>query len=198
MTRGGIFQQLISTLPKAGDMSPDGLSVRVKLKPSEQLVRLFQLAAVVFLGVGLVCFVTSFGLGLDAPVVTAVVSTVIAAAVSGYLFFKFGLAYEWAPSPLGLWLEKNVPRENQAEVPNSGTTSGESAFESIGGLAGLFGGAVAFIAVYVAAIGAAGWVIGIALGWIPALLAAFLIGLLCRYLWWLVLIGIVMLILMLQ
>jgi hypothetical protein len=45
-------------------------------------------------------------------------------------------------------------------------------------------GVVAFLVVYLAAIDSAGWVIGIALGWIPAFFAAataFFIG---RHLWW--------------
>ena len=51
----------------------------------------------------------------------------------------------------------------------------------VGGLAGL----ITFIGVYIAAVGSVGWVIGIALGWIPACLAAGLAFLIGRYLWWL-------------
>jgi hypothetical protein len=51
----------------------------------------------------------------------------------------------------------------------------------VGGLAAL----IAFVAVYIAAVGSVGWVIGIALGWIPAGLAAGLAFVLGRYLWWL-------------
>lgn len=56
-----------------------------------------------------------------------------------------------------------------------------------------FGGiamVVTFIAVYIAAVGSVGWVIGIALGWIPAGLASALAYLVFRYLWWLMLLGI--------
>jgi hypothetical protein len=56
----------------------------------------------------------------------------------------------------------------------------------IGSLAAL----VTFIVVYVAAVGSVGWVIGIALGWIPAGLAAALAGTLVRWLWPLIAIGI--------
>lgn len=57
---------------------------------------------------------------------------------------------------------------------------------AIGGIAMV----VTFIAVYIAAVGSVGWVIGIALGWIPAGLASALAYLVFRYLWWLMLLGI--------
>ncbi len=49
----------------------------------------------------------------------------------------------------------------------------------IGGLTGL----AAFVAVYFLAIDSAGWLLGIALGWIPALIAAAVAAVLLRYLW---------------
>jgi hypothetical protein len=54
-----------------------------------------------------------------------------------------------------------------------------------GGLAWL----VTFVAVYIAAVASVGWVIGIALGWFPALLAAILAFVIFRYLWWLIALG---------
>jgi hypothetical protein len=57
---------------------------------------------------------------------------------------------------------------------------------AIGGIAMV----VTFIAVYIAAVDSVGWVIGIALGWIPAGLASALAYLVFRYLWWLMLLGI--------
>lgn len=69
----------------------------------------------------------------------------------------------------------------------------DSVIEAIGAVAGLIAGVITFIAVYIAAVGSVGWVIGIALGWIPAGLAAVLVGLIFRYLWWLVVIGILFL-----
>jgi hypothetical protein len=60
----------------------------------------------------------------------------------------------------------------------------------IGSLAAL----VTFVIVYIAAIGSVGWVIGIALGWIPAGLAAAVVGGLFRWLWPLFLIGLALLI----
>jgi hypothetical protein len=56
----------------------------------------------------------------------------------------------------------------------------------IGGIASV----ITFIAVYIAAVGSVGWVIGIALGWIPAGLASALAYVVFRYLWWLMLLGI--------
>jgi hypothetical protein len=57
---------------------------------------------------------------------------------------------------------------------------------AIGGIAMV----VTFIAVYIAAVDSVGWVIGIAVGWIPAGLASALAYLVFRYLWWLMLLGI--------
>lgn len=52
-----------------------------------------------------------------------------------------------------------------------------------GSILGLLGGAITFIAIYVAAVGSVGWVIGIALGWIPAYLGAVAAFIFLRYLW---------------
>jgi hypothetical protein len=57
-------------------------------------------------------------------------------------------------------------------------------FAVIGGLVGGLGGIVTFLVVYLAAIDSVGWVIGIALGWIPAFLAAAVVYFVGRYLWW--------------
>jgi hypothetical protein len=48
---------------------------------------------------------------------------------------------------------------------------------------------ITFIAVYIAAIRSVGWVIGIALGWIPAGIAAAIVGWLVGALWPLLVIG---------
>lgn len=56
--------------------------------------------------------------------------------------------------------------------------------KAFGGIAWL----ITFIGVYIAAVDSVGWVIGIALGWIPAGLAAVLAYLVFRYLWWAILI----------
>ncbi len=50
----------------------------------------------------------------------------------------------------------------------------------IGGIAAM----VTFIAIMIAAINSVGWVIGIALGWIPACLGCGIAYALFRYLWW--------------
>jgi hypothetical protein len=71
----------------------------------------------------------------------------------------------------------------------------EGWFAIAGMIVGWLAAVITFIAVYIAAVGSVGWVIGIALGWIPAGLAAGLAYLLFRYLWWLAAIGVVMIIL---
>lgn len=45
------------------------------------------------------------------------------------------------------------------------------------------GAVICFISIYIAAVSSVGWVVGIALGWIPAYLGAALCGLLLRFLW---------------
>ena len=62
--------------------------------------------------------------------------------------------------------------------------------ESVGLWLGALAAVAAFGGVYIAAVGSAGWVVGIALGWIPAVLAAVASFLLFRYLWWLVLLAV--------
>ena len=53
----------------------------------------------------------------------------------------------------------------------------------IGSLLGIVGACIAFFATYLAAINATGWVIGLALGWITAWLAAAVAFILLRHLW---------------
>lgn len=62
-------------------------------------------------------------------------------------------------------------------------------FEMIGNGIGGLGAIIAFFAIYLAAIGSVGWVIGIALGWIPAYLGGMLTFFFLRYLWPLLLLG---------
>ena len=57
-------------------------------------------------------------------------------------------------------------------------------FGVIGGLVGGLGAVISFVVVYLAAIESAGWVVGIALGWIAASLAAGIAYFLGRYFWW--------------
>jgi hypothetical protein len=67
-------------------------------------------------------------------------------------------------------------------------------FGVTGTIVGYLAAVVTFIAVYIAAVASVGWVIGIALGWIPATLAfgvAFLVG---RYLWWLLALAILLIV----
>jgi len=59
----------------------------------------------------------------------------------------------------------------------------------VGVVVGWLAAVVTFIAVYVAAVSSAGWVIGIALGWIPAGIAAVIVGYLVGGLWPILAIG---------
>jgi hypothetical protein len=65
----------------------------------------------------------------------------------------------------------------------------------IGGLLGAVGACVAFFGAYVAAINSTGWVIGLAVGWITAWLAAVVAFVILRHLWPL---GVVLLIALLR
>lgn len=64
-------------------------------------------------------------------------------------------------------------------------------FDNTGMVIGSLAGLITFIIVYIAAVGSVGWVFGIALGWIPAGLASGLAYLIFRYLWWLLLFGVI-------
>jgi hypothetical protein len=63
--------------------------------------------------------------------------------------------------------------------------SDDGALEITGLVIGAIAGLITFVCVYIAAVSSVGWVIGIALGWFPALLAGLLAFWLGRYLWWL-------------
>lgn len=53
----------------------------------------------------------------------------------------------------------------------------------IGTLIGALAGIATFLGVYVLAVDSVGWAAGIALGWIPAVIAAAVVAVLLRYLW---------------
>lgn len=55
--------------------------------------------------------------------------------------------------------------------------------EGIGSILGGVGGLATFVIVYILAIDSAGWVVGIALGWVVAGLATAAVFLVLRYLW---------------
>lgn len=60
---------------------------------------------------------------------------------------------------------------------------------TVGYWLGVTAAALSFVGVYLAAVASVGWVLGIALGWIPAGLAAVAMFFLFKYLWWLVLLA---------
>jgi hypothetical protein len=59
----------------------------------------------------------------------------------------------------------------------------ESAYSTFGEILGFICGAAAFLIVYAAAISSVGWVIGLALGWVAAGIAASLAYLAGKHLW---------------
>jgi hypothetical protein len=61
----------------------------------------------------------------------------------------------------------------------------------VGSVIGAIAGIIAFIGVYVAAVGSVGWVFGIALGWIPAMLAGGIAYGFFKWLWPLIAIGVI-------
>lgn len=72
--------------------------------------------------------------------------------------------------------------------------SGDGWVAVVGIFAGSIAALIAFIWVYIAAVGSVGWVIGIALGWFPAMLAAGVAFLVFRFLWPLALVGVLVLV----
>ena len=71
-----------------------------------------------------------------------------------------------------------VVSANRKQRPDSGEL-----YIRIGSLLGVFGACVAFFGAYVAAINSTGWVMGLALGWITAWLAAAVAFVILRHLW---------------
>ena len=71
---------------------------------------------------------------------------------------------------------------------------GRGWYSTVGIVIGGLAGAIAYISVCIAAVRSVGWVVGIALGWIPAGLAAALAFFLGRYLWLPLVIGMAFLI----
>ena len=63
-------------------------------------------------------------------------------------------------------------------------------FEATSAVIGGIAAVVTFVAVWIAAIGSVGWVFGIALGWIPAWIAAAIAYVFFRFLWPLLLLGV--------
>lgn len=61
--------------------------------------------------------------------------------------------------------------------------SDDAWYWNAGNIIGTIASIVTFIAIYIAACGKAGWVIGIALGWIPALIGGVLCYMLVKLLW---------------
>jgi hypothetical protein len=56
-------------------------------------------------------------------------------------------------------------------------------YAKTGIIVGSIAGFVTFFSVWIAAVGSVGWVIGIALGWIPALLASLIAYVVGAFLW---------------
>ena len=168
--------------PKEGDVSADGRKVRQRISGGWLALQVFYLLFFVWL---------------------------TGSSVYHYIFWDpesymardlFGLVF-LIPSLICLWLvsrpyewvltpeahqEAAKTQQNKA-IAKAGAARLGSA---IGTFAGLVGAILVFLAVYAAAIGYSGWVVGIALGWIPAILAALVAGFIFRYLWWLIAIGI--------
>lgn len=61
--------------------------------------------------------------------------------------------------------------------------SDDAWYWNAGTIIGSLAGIVTFIAIYIAAVGSVGWVIGIALGWVPAALGSIVCYILVRLLW---------------
>ena len=96
-------------------------------------------------------------------------------------------------SPVRVGLDAGSSPRGSKDPPEDATRRPElkTSGALIGAFSGIVGALLVFLAVYAAAIGYSGWVVGIALGWIPAILASLAAGILFRYLWWLFAIGIV-------
>jgi hypothetical protein len=169
--------------PKVGDLSAEGRKIRQRISAGSPGLRVFYLIFFVWL---------------------------TASSVYHYVFWDpesymardlFGIVF-LVPSFICLWLVLHPyewvltpeARQEAAQIHHKKAAGFEDLWSAIGAFSGIVGAILVFLAVYAAAIGYAGWLVGIALGWIPAILGALVAGFLFRYLWWLFAIGIVCLI----
>ena len=180
-------------VPREGDVSRDGLRVRTRMSGVARC------GYVIGAGVSLVLMV--------ALIYAAVVQGAderVWAVLCALIYFPFALFFLWnAVFPFD-WLDQAEIGERaaskgewtaaKAEWTELFTKEGrEAALEAISAFAGGCAALVAFVGVYVAAVSSVGWVIGIALGWIPAMLAALLAGFVVyvafRFFWMIILLG---------
>jgi hypothetical protein len=181
--------------PRDGDFSRDGLWVRKKLPARDKRGSS---------GPIVLSFIGLFFLGLSVWLVVPVeasgsdewgVLLISLLMVGGGVFLHLRERYEWQLTPKGVetYRQKMTTGVYAPEKPHSsGPVRSDSLFdgfsETTGVVLGVIAGLAAFVGVFAAAVGSAGWVVGIALGWIPAGLAAALAFFTFRYLWWLALI----------
>jgi hypothetical protein len=169
--------------PKEGDVSADGRKVRQRISAAWLCFRIFYLILFVSLTASSVYHYVFWDpesyMARDLFGLVFLIPSLICL----WLVYR---PYEWVLTPEARHETVNI--QQKRAIAKAGV---ESLWSAIGTFAGILGALLVFLAVYAAAIVYSGWVVGIALGWIPAILASLAAGILCRYLWWLFAIGIV-------
>ena len=170
--------------PKEGDVSADGRKVRHRISAGRLCFRIFYLILFVSLTASSVYHYVFWGPG--SYMTRDLFLSLIFLVPSLICLWLVYLPYEWVLTAEARQRETKIHQEYA-----TAKTGGEGLWNAVGTFAGTVGALLVFLAVYAAAIGYSGWVVGIALGWIPAILASLAAGILVRYLWWLFAIGIV-------
>jgi hypothetical protein len=167
----------------AGDVSADRRKVRQRISPGWLGLRIFYLIFFFWLSASSVYH----GVFWDPESYTTpdFVASLVFLFPALYCLWLVYHPYEWVLTP-----EARQEAANSQQNRAIAKTGLEGLWSAIGAFAGIVGAILVFLAVYAAAIVYSGWVIGIALGWFPAILAALAAGILFRYLWWLIAIGI--------
>jgi len=173
--------------PKVGDISADRRKVRQRISAWGICFRYFYLSVFVWLFASSVYHYVFWD--PESYMTRDFVPSLVFLFPALYCLWFVYHPYEWVLTPEALQKQAKIQQERAMAG-----TGGAHPLTAIGTFAGIVGALLVFVTVYVASIGYSGWVVGIALGWIPAILAALVAGFLLRYLWWLFAIGIVCLI----
>jgi hypothetical protein len=170
--------------PKEGDVAADGRKVRQRISAGRLCFRIFYLILFVWLTASSVYQYVFWG--PESYMTRDLFPSLIFLAPSLICLWLVYLPYEWVLTPEAR--QEAATIQQKRAIAKAGA---EGLWNAVGTFAGIVGALLVFLAVYAAAIGYSGWVVGIALGWIPAILASLAAGILVRYLWWLFAIGIV-------
>lgn len=126
---------------------------------------------------------TGFSVGVEAAVV-ATLTLLATFIVLGFFYLLATAAFSWAPFKPG--------KDKPAEVPISAKQD-DLFSDTIYPIGVIITGLITFVVTWIYCIATYGFLLGVGLGWLPAIIVAYIVG----YLWPLILIGIIGIILLL-